>query len=678
MSLLTTALAVPEPTSPAPGAAKEIHESSRYLPASLKANGVQIPSPSKQKPPLSNAHTNRLQQPDKTQGANFAVVKRKPAKKPKVDKSATLKYGSGHVSVTVMEKLEMAGSGQKVVVGTGRNGENESRSSVPSDGPGDKKPVYHRLLAAFWKLPGLDDIIRRVRENRYICTIFCMLLVCTTSLAVIVLVDPEPEFSDMFAALFGVSALVQVILGALLQVRNDEVTDIVSCFGFVTKDNNGIRAFMLLEASVDIAVGALSFSKPDVVPVASAAIALAVAAIAVLVVVPLCCDKEKNVYGYHMPVAVVLTDAADVLLLLRIVVLQVISAKDILLFVFLVLNVAVTELSTLVAIRAEETTEPPANEDNEERKERLQKAIKMRRAMRNKSLAQTVVTGTLIIPIMLAIILADFLESQVEVAFILLPMVSFFFRASESKMLCGRWFFRTRLNDSWRDLLPRVYVLTCALVLAAYDAALGLSYELQQQVFYAYTIYNLVPFVLRVLEDATQHQVNIITTRLHSEMDRETDTNNSKLFRSALADAIDNSNYMVSKEELRKLRRWDPSVAFAMYCKCDESYVDSDEEDEEEGDLGCFTRIRNKWKRSSTGFGNEKSGVMRDLSTLMAWSQFDTPEDRANTCFQYLYRRKSKKLIPISCLHWTDLEIKDSNAVDVLRSAGCCDITELW
>ena len=538
------------------------------------------------------------------------------------------------------------------------------------------------------KLPGLDEIIIHVRESPYICTVFVVVLMCTTVLAVVLLVDPDPEYSDVFAGLFGVFALLQVILGALLQVRNDNTDDIVSYFEFITKDNNGVRAFMVLEALVDIAVGALSLSKPVVVPVASAAITLASAAIAVLVLVPLCYNdedsKESFVYGYHMPIAIVLTDSADVLLLLRAVTLQSIQAKDVLLFVFLILNVVVTELSTLIAIRAEENAPIPQEEldekDDEKRrkllKARLQKAIKMRKSMRNKSLAQTVVTATLIIPMMLAIILADFLDSKAELALILLPVVSFFFRVSESKAFCGPWLLTARLNDAWRDLLPRLYVLTCAFVLAANDAALSLSHEVQQTVFYAYAIYNAVPFVLRVVEYWTQHQVNIIANRPYNVQDRETDTYKSKLWRSALADAIDNSNYLISKEGLEKQARWDPSVAFAMYCKCegaesdnetDDDGVESDD-DADEATLGCRSRFRNKWKTCMNLIRKEKEerGITRDFWTLKTWSQhLAVSENKAST------------YISIDCLAWDGLQIEGTDVPEVVLSAKACQSTEL-
>ena len=563
------------------------------------------------------------------------------------------------------------------------------------------------------KLPGLDDLIECVRKSPYICTVFVLVLICTCVFAVVLLVDPDPELSDVFAGLFGVFALLQVILGALLQVRGDDIDDIVPCFEFITKDNNGVRAFMVLEALVDIAVGALSLSKPVVVPVASAAIALACAAIGVLVIVPLCYrdedSKKSFVYGYHMPLAIVLTDSADVLLLLRVVMLQSIQAKDILLFVFLILNVVVTEFSTLVAIRAEEKAPTPQKEQDEKddkkrsemRKARLEKAIKMRNAMRNKSLAQTVVTATVIIPMMLAIILADFLDSKAEVVLIVLPVVSFIFRVSESKVFFGRWLFPTRLNDAWRDLLPRIYVLTCALVLAANDAALSLSHEMQQIVFYAYAIYNGVPFMLRIVEDWTQHQVNIIATRSYDALDRETDKHNSRLWRSALADAIDNSNYVVSKEELEKQGRWDPSVAFAMYCKCDgadsdddtdddldadtdddvddetdddgaesEDDIDEDEDsilfgewDSDEAKLPCRSWFRKQWE-NLLHQEKEEQCITRDFCTLKTWSQ-------------HLTTSKNEARIPIACLRWNHLHITDVDISEVVLSVKACQCTEL-
>ena len=70
------------------------------------------------------------------------------------------------------------------------------------------------------------------------------------------------------------------------QVRNDQAKSKPSGLGFVARDNNGVRAFMLLETIVDIVIGALSLSNEVLVGVASGAIVLAVAAIGVLLVVP--------------------------------------------------------------------------------------------------------------------------------------------------------------------------------------------------------------------------------------------------------------------------------------------------------------------------------------------------------------------------------------------------------
>ena len=529
--------------------------------------------------------------------------------------------------------------------------------------PGSEEEQKGHLLNQCYAIPSLptlslDDIIKRVRENEYVCSIFCFVLVATFVFAILLLAD-SGELNDVFLVLFGVCALLVVLLGALLQVRNDTVKDKLPRLEFVARDTNGVRAFMILEAVVDIAIGALSLTNEAVVGVTSTAMVFAVLAIAALVVVPWRFryndhyfnneDNETHVFKYHLPMAVVLTDAADVLLLLQVIFLRVVEVRDILLFVFLVLNAVVSEVSTLIAIRAEEKAKPPANEKLDERKVRLEKAIRMRTAMRNKALAQTVVTGTLVIPVVLGVVLYEFLDSpEDEVMLILLPLLSFLFRASETEALCGRWLFKKRLNDSWRDLLARIYVLTCALVLGAYDGALSLEYKLQQLVFFAYAIYIGVPFFVRVLEDWTQHHVNFITTRPNRVADRETDKHRPKLFRSALADAIDNSNDAYLIEDIQGTSKCDPSVAFACYCKYD---------------------------TQGEGKNNRDVAKLERLANMLACLRVRIAEDVEQHEFGVEGRLEDR--VSISCLNWANFALGSDRLSDVLRIVTFHQISEL-
>ena len=523
------------------------------------------------------------------------------------------------------------------------------REPAPEEEKKDHK-LYRCCTLPSLPTLSLDDIIARVRESEYVCSIFVFVFLFTCVFAVLLLVDTG-NLTDLFLTLFGVCALVLVLLGSLLQVRNDEAKDKLARLEVVARDNNGVRAFMILEAIVDIVLGALSLSNEVLVGVASGAIVLAVAAIGVLVVVPWCFRHRKRVFEYYLPIAVVLTDSSDVLLLLRVIFLQQIEAKDTLLFVFLVLNVVVSELSTLIAIRAEETAPTPQTERNERddkkrremRKLRLETAIKMRTAMRKKALAQTVVTGTLIIPLVLVVVLSESLDSPVEFVFVLLPLVSFFFRASEA--LCGPWLLQTRLNDSWRDLFPRIYVLTCALVLGAVDAALSLSYDLQQTIFFAYAIYIGVPLLVRVLEDLTQHQVNIITTRPVYAADRETDNHRSKLFRSALADYIDRSTEIYPVEKIRGTAERNPSVAFACYCKYD-AQKDEDRQKDSEKMKACLH------------VEQEEAGDLEEQNGLGVGGPVG-------------------ERVHISCLNWSNFKIGDAGIDGVLRTVAWHQVAEL-
>ena len=252
------------------------------------------------------------------------------------------------------------------------------------------------LCACVQSVPrSLDDLIELARESKYVCSLFFLVLVMTGIFALFLLfVEENSEGQDVFLGLFGVFALGTVLIGSLLQVRNRSAKDVFPRFEWFARDNNGVRAFMLLEAVVDIVLGALSLTNEAVVGVAAGAIVFAVAAIAVLVLVPWRLRHRRTIFENH--IAVVLTDSSDVLLLLRVIYLAEIDAKDILLFVFLVLNVLISEFSTLLAIRAEETTQAPPDEKDDERKIRLEQAIEWRKAMRNKALAQTVITGTFV------------------------------------------------------------------------------------------------------------------------------------------------------------------------------------------------------------------------------------------------------------------------------------------
>ena len=145
MSFLTTALAVPEPTSPMPGANEELPENPLRHSITLELNP---PPPLPPPPPIPKAHHRVVLSPHESEhnrGIDSAIVKQKYLPKDlTVAKAARINHGSGQVVVAAVEGFDSLDSVDNASVGI----------------DGEKKSVYSRILGAVRKMPGLEYVTK--------------------------------------------------------------------------------------------------------------------------------------------------------------------------------------------------------------------------------------------------------------------------------------------------------------------------------------------------------------------------------------------------------------------------------------------------------------------------------------------------------------------------------------
>ena len=145
MSFLTTALAVPEPTSPMPGANEELPENPLRHSITLELNPPLPPPPP---PPIPKAHHRVVispHEPEHNRGIDSIIVKQKYLPKDlSVAKAARINHGSGQVVVAAMEGFDSLDSLDSASVGI----------------DGEKKSVYSRILGAVGKMPGLEYVTK--------------------------------------------------------------------------------------------------------------------------------------------------------------------------------------------------------------------------------------------------------------------------------------------------------------------------------------------------------------------------------------------------------------------------------------------------------------------------------------------------------------------------------------
>ena len=266
MSLLTTALAVPEPTIPMPGANEELPENPLRHSITLELNP---PPPLPPPPPIPKAHHRVVlspHEPEHNRGIDSTIVKQKYLPKDlTVAKAAGINHGSGKVVVAAVEGFESLDSVDNASVGI----------------DGEKKSVYSRMLGAVGKMPGLEYVTKCFlfmrpggqkarpkgdedgegveplqsegkREETKRCRCCCCLKDCRCSSACFKSrVEWLVENIHEMAQLLAVSYLCLLVLAAdfgMLAYSDDNIDEVwVSCFGAVTLLALVAAALLLVE-----------------------------------------------------------------------------------------------------------------------------------------------------------------------------------------------------------------------------------------------------------------------------------------------------------------------------------------------------------------------------------------------------------------------------------------------
>ena len=153
--------------------------------------------------------------------------------------------------------------------------------------------------------------------------------------------------------------------------------------------------------------------------------------------------------------ALILSDLADILLLSRSAVVMQFETKDLLLFIFLLSNVLVSEVFTGVAnlfesFAAQVLFSEMSYEEEEKAEKELASAAALRTSLRRKANAQTIVTGLVVIPLMIAVAL--YVSSIVTVEDVCVIVVPFLLLACANLVLASAEFDYCSAStrpDSW-------------------------------------------------------------------------------------------------------------------------------------------------------------------------------------------------------------------------------------
>ena len=233
-------------------------------------------------------------------------------------------------------------------------------------------------------------------------------------------------------------------------------------------------------------------------------------------------------YNYAFIAALILSDLADILLLSRSAVVLQFEAKDLIIFVFLLSNVLVSEIFTGVAnlfesLATQERLSEITDHDERKKKEKeLAAAAALRTSLRRKANAQTAITGLVVIPLVLATTLYAGSTITVEEVFVIvtpclllacanlvLESVEFIGCVSVAHdsflvKATGCMFAGVRVVQ----LIPRLLAGAWAVVLGYTDVIairtrLGTDADanVQRLIFDLYTVYMLLPLGVRILSD---------------------------------------------------------------------------------------------------------------------------------------------------------------------------------
>ena len=233
------------------------------------------------------------------------------------------------------------------------------------------------------------------------------------------------------------------------------------------------------------------------------------------------------VFNYAFPLALVLSDLADILLLSRTIAVANFEAKDMLLFIFLLSNVLISEIFAGVASLFESlaTRQPVLDDDDETRRQwsdsanpktlRAQfAAASLRASLNRKANVQNLITGLFVIPLVVAITLfAASIVTSEELLVLLLPFIVLACVSGllEGWDLCG--LSETLMTKASGFMIAYVRVLPLAPRFLAGIWALilghtgvitvenGFDENMKRLLFDLYAAYILTPLCIRVCCD---------------------------------------------------------------------------------------------------------------------------------------------------------------------------------
>ena len=298
---------------------------------------------------------------------------------------------------------------------------------------------------------------------------------------------------------------------------------------FLSRTQNAIKLFVILEALIDIGFGTLILVEPNVTDVetdiANAAIGFASLAI-VLTLVSICAfetvykaDISKKGFFFTtivdslFTVGIVLNDISDIFLLSRAVITNTFEEKEMAVFGFMMANAFITEGTVLATYIADKSAAKKAKHlrtserlSGEDRRQ-LENSIKMFRAARKKARFQASITGLLAIPLVLAC--ASFREilsfgEQIQLALMSLSAVPALVAA-----LVTDEFFALIIPGTYlqaQEYGPKLLNLAwTAIYLLIEDSFPSLGVGRKNVTFGLYFAYVAIPAVVRVLVDSYRY-----------------------------------------------------------------------------------------------------------------------------------------------------------------------------
>ena len=252
------------------------------------------------------------------------------------------------------------------------------------------------------------------------------------------------------------------------------------------------------------------------------------------------------VYNVAFILALILSDLADILLLSRSAVVMQFETKELLLYVFLLSNVLVSEVFTGVANLFESFATRVRLSDMEYGPERtkveeeLASAAALRTSLRRKANVQTTVTGLVVIPLVIAVALhVGSMVTGEDVCAIVMP---FLLLACANLVLASAEFGcgASTAADSWLvkasgcmlayvrvvQMSPRLLAGTWGVVLGHTDIisvrtgiGAGADRDVQSVIFDLYVVYMFVPLWIRLLSDMLRCRGLCSTIRKHGDFE---------------------------------------------------------------------------------------------------------------------------------------------------------------